>query len=62
MNIAAFSTRDLQEQGCKSYVASYLANKELVTHECFIANYVNEGDSWKFSSVDDSQYTVKSIY
>ena len=45
MNIAAFSTRDLQEQGCKSYVASYLANKELVTHECFIANYINKVDS-----------------
>ena len=26
--------------------------------ECFITNYVNEGDSHKLSSVDDSQYTV----
>ena len=39
MNIAAFSTRDLREQGCKSYEASYRANKELV-----VLNYVNEGD------------------
>ena len=29
MNIAIFSTQDLQEQGGKSYVASYQANKEL---------------------------------
>ena len=30
MKIATFSTRDLQEQCCKSYVASYRANKESV--------------------------------
>ena len=30
MKIATFSTRDLQEQYRKSYVASYRANKELV--------------------------------
>ena len=30
MNIATFSTRDLWEQGCKSYVASYRANEGLV--------------------------------
>ena len=31
MKIATFSTRDLQEQCCKSYVANYLVNEELVT-------------------------------
>ena len=30
MNIATFSTRDLQEQGGKSYVASYWESEELV--------------------------------
>ena len=30
MNIATFSTQDLREQGRKSYVATYQANKELV--------------------------------
>ena len=35
MNIAAFSTRDLREQGCKSYEASYRANKELVIPPMF---------------------------
>ena len=30
MKIATFSTRDLQEQCCKSYVASYRANEESV--------------------------------
>ena len=30
MKIATFSTRDLQEQCRKSYVASYRANEELV--------------------------------
>ena len=30
IKIATFSTWDLQEQCCKSYVASYRANKELV--------------------------------
>ena len=35
MNIAIFSTQDLQEQGCKSYVASYQANEELVIPRMF---------------------------
>ena len=35
MNIAAFSTRDLREQGRKSYEASYRANKELVVPQMF---------------------------
>ena len=30
MNIATFSPWDLQEQGHKSYVASYIANEELL--------------------------------
>ena len=29
MNIAAFSTRDLREQGCKSYETSYQANEKI---------------------------------
>ena len=29
MNIAAFSTRDLREQGCKSYETSDQANKKI---------------------------------
>ena len=62
MNIAAFSTWDLQEQGCKSYVASYRVNEELVIPHMFSCNYINEGNSRKFSSTDNSQYTVyKSI-
>ena len=35
MNIAAFSTRDLQEQGRKSCEASYWANEELVVPRMF---------------------------
>ena len=35
MNIATFSTWDLQEQGHKSYVASYWVNKELVILRMF---------------------------
>ena len=35
MDIATFSTRDLWEQGCKSYVASYRANEELVIPRMF---------------------------
>ena len=35
MNIATFSTRDLREQGCNSYVASYRANKELAISQMF---------------------------
>ena len=58
MNIATFSTRDLREQGRKSYVASYRANEYLVSREYFLTNYVIEGDSRKVSSVDNSQYTV----
>ena len=58
MNIATFSTQDLREQGCKSYVASYHANEELVIPQMFLANYIDKGDSQKFSSADDSQYTV----
>ena len=58
INIATFSTRDFQEQGHKSFVASYQVNEELVMREYFLANYGNEGDSRKFSSADNSQYTV----
>ena len=35
MDIATFSTRDLREQGRKSYVASYRANEELVITRMF---------------------------
>ena len=35
MNVAAFSTQDLREQGCKSYEASYRANEELVIPPMF---------------------------
>ena len=35
LNIATFSTCDLREQGHKSYVASYRANKELVIPRMF---------------------------
>ena len=35
MNIAAFSTRDLREQGRKSCEASYQANEELVVSQMF---------------------------
>ena len=35
MNIATFSTRNLQEQGRKSYVASNQANKELMIPQMF---------------------------
>ena len=59
MKIATFSTRDLQEQCRKSYVASYRANKESVGD---LANYINEGDLREFSSVNDSQYTVYASY
>ena len=45
MNTATFSTRDCREQDRKTYVASYRANKELVIRECFLVNYINEGDS-----------------
>ena len=54
------SGRDLQEQCHKSYVASYSyrANEELVISRMFLTIYVNEGDSQKSSSVNDSHYTV----
>ena len=35
MNIATSSTRHLQEQGCKSYVASYQTNEEFVIPRMF---------------------------
>ena len=35
MNIVAFSTWDLRQQGRKSYVASYRVNKELVIPRMF---------------------------
>ena len=35
MNIVTFSTRDLREQGCKSYATSYHANEELVIPQMF---------------------------
>ena len=54
MKSATFSTRDLQEQCRKSYVASYRANKGIGD----LANYVIEGDSRRISSMNDSQYTV----
>ena len=28
------------------------------SHECFLVNYINEGNSQKFSSTNDSQYMV----
>ena len=36
----------------------YQANKELMILQIFLTNYVNKGDLQKFSSMDDSQYTV----
>ena len=35
MNTATFSTRDLREQGRKSYLANYWANKELVIWQMY---------------------------
>ena len=35
INIATFSTQNLREQGCKSYVASYQVNEELVILQIF---------------------------
>ena len=35
MNIATFSTRDLREQGRKSNVTNYHANKEMVMSRMF---------------------------
>ena len=35
MNVATFSTQDMQEQGRKFYVASYRVNKELVIPQMF---------------------------
>ena len=35
MNIAAFSTQDLRQQGRKSYVASYRVNEELLIPQMF---------------------------
>ena len=35
MNIATFSPQDLQEQGRKSYVASYWANEQLEIPQIF---------------------------
>ena len=58
MNIATFSTQDLQEQDHKSYVAIVIRGmKNRWSREYFLTNYINEGDSQKFSSADDSQYT-----
>ena len=58
MNIATFSTQDLQEQGHKSYVAIVIrAMKNWWSRERFLVNYINEGDLQKVSAADDSQYT-----
>ena len=40
MNIAAFSTQDLREQGCKSYEASYRVNEELVVPRMLIFSWI----------------------
>ena len=68
MNITAFSTRDLREQGHKSYEASLtsfirfvISGKRRIagwSRECFLTNYVNVGDLQKFSFVNDSQYMI----
>ena len=68
MNIAAFSTRDLREQGHKSYEASLtsfirfvISGKRRIAGwscECFLTKYVNVGDLEKFSFMNDSQYTI----
>ena len=53
MNIAAFVlTQDLREQSRKSCEASYRVPR-MFSHE--LASYVNAGDSWKFSSANNSQ-------
>ena len=49
MDITTFSTLDLQEQGRKSYICSYVASYWAI---------VIEGDSRKISSANDSQYTI----
>ena len=61
MNFATFSTLDLREQGHKSYVTSYRTNEELVIPQMFSHEYINEGDSQKHSSADDSQYMVYRV-
>ena len=59
MDIATFSTWDLREQGCKSYIAIVIEwMKNCSSCKCFLANYVSEGDLQKISSMNDSQYTV----
>ena len=39
----------------------YRANEELVIPRIFLVNYINEGDSRKFSSTDDSQCKVMLV-
>ena len=61
MKVATFSTRDLRTRSQILCSYSRIAigwTKNWWSCECFLVNYVNEGDSRKFSSMDDSRYTV----
>ena len=62
MDTTTFSTLNLREQGGKYYVVIVIERtKNWSSRECFLANYVNEGDLQKISSVNDSQYTIFKI-
>ena len=58
MIIAALSTRELREQGCKSMWLFIRETKNWCSCECFLVNYISEGDSQKFLSANDFQYTA----
>ena len=58
MNIAVFSTRNLEDKVANLVKLFIGWTNNWWSRECFLANYVNEGDSQKLSSVNDSQYTV----
>ena len=74
MNIAAFSTRDLREQGRKSYKAianqlsfirsAILGERKLAgwSLECFLVNYVNVGDSRPRTIPNNTVYQRKQRF
>ena len=39
----------------------YRSNEEWWSRKCFLANYINKGDSWKFSTANDSQHMVDAV-
>ena len=61
MKIATFSTRDLQEQCCNSYVTSYRVKEEFVIWRMFSHKLHQWRWFAKVSSVNDSQYTVHAL-